>query len=303
LTRLEGARLRGRSGVAPYSRRCRTTHHAGFASRLCGARFCERLACRSGWLAGREIDSTKGSQDPVAVINWLHALIEVRVHRALHGLAHDAQEDRDWPPLPRTRRRASRAGSFTGTLFPLKRKHGNDGHERCKVVKLAGHDTVSLFRFLKAMGSMTRRQLLAAVTMLAGAGIRPFAQKGPAVQVYKDATCGCCALWVEHLRKAGFSATVTDAEDMTAVKAKYGVPNQARSCHTAIVDGYVIEGHVPAVDVQRLLKERPGAVGLAVPGMPIGSPGMEVASVKPQPYDVLAFDKAGRTTVFASHGR
>jgi len=153
------------------------------------------------------------------------------------------------------------------------------------------------------MESMTRRQLLAAVTMLAGAGIRPFAQKGPAVQVYKDPTCGCCALWVEHLRKAGFSATVTDAEDMTAIKTKYGVPNQARSCHTAIVDGYVIEGHVPAADVQRLLKERPRAVGIAVPGMPIGSPGMEVATVKPQPYDVLAFDKAGQTTVFASHGR
>jgi hypothetical protein len=90
---------------------------------------------------------------------------------------------------------------------------------------------------------------------------------------------------------------------MDAIKTKYGVPRQARSCHTAVVGNYVVEGHVPAADVQRLLKERPAIVGIGVPGMPIGSPGMEVATVKPQPYDVLAFDKAGQTKVFASHGR
>ena len=90
---------------------------------------------------------------------------------------------------------------------------------------------------------------------------------------------------------------------MTAIKTKHGVPQKARSCHTGVVDGYVIEGHVPAADVQRLLKERPKIVGLGVPGMPIGSPGMEIANVKPQAYDVLAFDTAGQTTVFASHGR
>jgi hypothetical protein len=123
------------------------------------------------------------------------------------------------------------------------------------------------------------------------------------VQVYKDPTCGCCALWVEHLRKAGFTATVADVEDMNAVKTKHGVPRQARSCHTALVGDYVVEGHVPAADVQRLLKLRPSVVGIAVPGMPIGSPGMEVAGMKPQPYDVLVFDKAGQTTVFASHNR
>jgi hypothetical protein len=94
-----------------------------------------------------------------------------------------------------------------------------------------------------------------------------------------------------------------DVGDMTAVKDKHGVPGQARSCHTAIVDGYVLEGHVPSADVQRLLKQRPAVVGLAVPGMPIGSPGMEVAGMKPRPYDVLAFDKSGQTTVFASHNR
>ena len=148
---------------------------------------------------------------------------------------------------------------------------------------------------------MTRRQLLGILSMLAATGVRVAAQKGPAVQVYKDPTCGCCSLWVEHLRKAGFSATVSDVEDIDAIKTKHGVPRQARSCHTAIVGGYVIEGHVPATDVQRLLKERPAVAGIGVAGMPIGSPGMEVASVKPQPYDVVAFTKAGEVTVFASH--
>ena len=150
---------------------------------------------------------------------------------------------------------------------------------------------------------LSRRQLLGIVSLVATAGLRPFAQSGAAVQVYKDPTCGCCALWVEHLRKAGFTATVTDVEDMTALKTKHGVPPRARSCHTAVTGDYVIEGHVPAADVQRLLKERPSVAGIGVPGMPIGSPGMEVAGVKPQPYDVLAFDKAGQTTVFASHNR
>jgi hypothetical protein len=150
---------------------------------------------------------------------------------------------------------------------------------------------------------LTRRRLIAALGVAVAAGVRPLAQRGPAVQVYKDATCGCCALWVEHLRKAGFTATVTDVEDMTAIKTRHGVPQKTRSCHTALVGGYVIEGHVPAADVQRLLKQRTAVAGLGVPGMPIGSPGMEVAGMKPQPFDVLAFDKAGQTTIFASHNK
>ena len=137
--------------------------------------------------------------------------------------------------------------------------------------------------------------------MIAATGLRAAAQKPPAAQVYKDPTCGCCSLWVEHLRKAGFTATVTDVGDMTAIKTKYGVPVKARSCHTALLGGYIVEGHVPSADVQRLLKERPAIVGIGVAGMPIGSPGMEVAGMKPQPYDVLAFNKAGETQVFASH--
>jgi hypothetical protein len=151
------------------------------------------------------------------------------------------------------------------------------------------------------MESMTRRQLLGILSTVAVTARVSFAQNGPAIQVYKDASCGCCSLWVDHLRKAGFKATVTDADDMAAIKTKHGVPQRARSCHTGLVGGYVVEGHVPAEDVLRLLKERPAIVGIGVPGMPIGSPGMEVAGVKPQAYDVLAFNKAGETHVFASH--
>jgi hypothetical protein len=124
----------------------------------------------------------------------------------------------------------------------------------------------------------------------------------PSVDVYKDPTCGCCVNWVAHLRTNGFTVKSADVANITDVKAKYKVPGQVRSCHTAVVDSYVIEGHVPAADIQRLLKERPaGIIGLAVPGMPVGSPGMEGAN--PQAYDVLAFDGRGRTQVFATHGR
>ncbi len=152
---------------------------------------------------------------------------------------------------------------------------------------------------------MTRGVTALWVAVLVGLGVANGAAQGrPAVDVYKDPGCGCCEKWVEHLKAQGFTTKTTNVADIDRVKAKYNVPASARSCHTALVGGYVIEGHVPAADVQRLLKERPaGVVGLAVPGMPIGSPGMEVAGMKGQPYDVLAFDKAGRTRVFASHGR
>ena len=125
---------------------------------------------------------------------------------------------------------------------------------------------------------------------------------GPTVEVFKSPTCGCCALWVKHLEANGFTTKVTDVEDISTVKAKYGVPGRLQSCHTAVVNGYVLEGHVPAADVQRLLKDRPAVVGVAVPGMPIGSPGMEVGTTV-QAYNVMTFDKQGQSTVFASHGR
>ena len=124
------------------------------------------------------------------------------------------------------------------------------------------------------------------------------AQKPVPVQVFKDATCGCCSVWVEHLRRNGFAPTSENVADMQTVKSVYKVPAQTRSCHTALVGGYVVEGHVPAAEIHRLLKEKPKVAGLAVPGMPIGSPGMEGANARP--YDVLTFDKTGKTAVYST---
>jgi hypothetical protein len=123
----------------------------------------------------------------------------------------------------------------------------------------------------------------------------------PAIDVYKDPSCGCCSKWVEHLQQHDFTVRVTDTNDLGAVKAAHGVPPQVESCHTALVGGYVVEGHVPAADIVRLLQERPAIAGIGVAGMPIGSPGMEVPGTKAQPYEVVAFDKDARTHVFARH--
>jgi len=119
------------------------------------------------------------------------------------------------------------------------------------------------------------------------------------VTVWKTPTCGCCGKWVTHLRDAGFAVEVHDLEDLGEVKSAHGVPESLSSCHTAVVEGYVVEGHVPAGDVRRLLQERPAVTGLAVPGMPVGSPGME--GPDPEPYRVLAFDSSGRTRIFSAH--
>ena len=122
----------------------------------------------------------------------------------------------------------------------------------------------------------------------------------PVITVYKSPTCGCCKDWVAHVQKAGFRVDVKDMNDMATVKADAGVPAAAQSCHTAIVDGYAVEGHVPADVIQRLLKERPKIAGIAVPGMPAGSPGMEVPGRKADRYDVLSFDRKGKTAVYTS---
>jgi hypothetical protein len=117
--------------------------------------------------------------------------------------------------------------------------------------------------------------------------------------VYKSPTCGCCSAWVDHMRENGFEVEPVDLPvyaELSAQKAEQGVPPELESCHTAVVEGYVIEGHVPAEVVSRLLRERPDIKGLAVPGMPVGSPGME--GPNPQPYDVIAFDEDGSRTVF-----
>lgn len=127
------------------------------------------------------------------------------------------------------------------------------------------------------------------------------AQPAPArVTVFKDPNCGCCKLWVDHLRKHAFTVTTKDTSDVAPIKNSARVPNGHRSCHTAFVNGYVIEGHVPAEDIKRLLAEKPKIAGLAVGGMPIGSPGMEVGQRK-DPYDVVAFNRDGSTRVFAKH--
>ena len=132
---------------------------------------------------------------------------------------------------------------------------------------------------------------------------RPAAGKPVMMAVYKTPTCGCCAKWVEHMKQNGFTVHVTDMNDLSSIKTKHGVPSKAQSCHTAVVNGYVVEGHVPAADVKRMLKELPAIAGLALPGMPVGSPGMEQPGIQAPGYDVLSFDKAGATRVFSKHGK
>ena len=122
--------------------------------------------------------------------------------------------------------------------------------------------------------------------------------KAPTMTVYKDPNCGCCKLWVDHVRAAGFTVTVRDTADMGAVKASFGVPASLHSCHTARIGPYTIEGHVPAELITRLLAEQPVGRGLAVPGMPVGSPGMEMGDRK-DPYEVVLFDKTGSSRVYA----
>ncbi|MBV6475496.1 MAG: DUF411 domain-containing protein [Rhodocyclaceae bacterium] len=122
----------------------------------------------------------------------------------------------------------------------------------------------------------------------------------PEVVMHKDPNCGCCSAWAEHLEANGFKVKTVAERDMQAVKRRFAVPQRLTSCHTARVGGYVIEGHVPASAIKRLLREKPAVSGLAVPGMPLGSPGMEVPG-KRDPYDVVSFDGAGGSRVFESH--
>jgi hypothetical protein len=141
--------------------------------------------------------------------------------------------------------------------------------------------------------------LVLALVLAAPAGQNPTVSKPITITVYKTATCGCCGKWVEHMGKAGFAPIVKDLPEVGSTKAKLGVPSDLQSCHTSVVDGYVVEGHVPADVVKQLLKERPKVAGIAVPGMPVGSPGMEQGDRK-DPYDIVAFDKAGKTSVYAT---
>ncbi|BDW82894.1 CopG family transcriptional regulator [Erythrobacter sp. Dej080120_24] len=146
---------------------------------------------------------------------------------------------------------------------------------------------------------MKRRLFAPALLFLAAC---TSAAQAATYEMFRDPNCGCCGLWADHVRTENeVPVEVTVTQDMTRVKQQHGVPQDLWSCHTMIVDGYVIEGHVPAEQIERLLKEKPrGVVGLAVPGMPIGSPGMEMGNRK-QPYQVIAFREDGSRFVFASY--
>jgi hypothetical protein len=149
--------------------------------------------------------------------------------------------------------------------------------------------------------TMTLRLALAlAIALLCSSPILAAAETS--VEVWKSATCACCGKWVKHLQANGFAVTVNPATPslLAEIKRQAGIGETLASCHTAKIDGYVIEGHVPAPDIKRLVAEHPDAVGLTVPGMPVGSPGMEQGG-ETEPYDVLLLRKDGTTTVFAHH--
>lgn len=148
--------------------------------------------------------------------------------------------------------------------------------------------------------SSIARRVVAGLTLAAAFGAGVAAAAEAEVVMYKDPNCGCCGKWADHLRANGFTVQVVPSRDMGRIKSEAGVPRELTSCHTARVGRYFIEGHVPAADVKRLLAEQPEVAGLAAPGMPMGSPGME----GPYPadrYDVISYDAAGKTRVYASH--
>ena len=125
-------------------------------------------------------------------------------------------------------------------------------------------------------------------------------QEAPTITVYKSPTCGCCNKWITHLQDNGFHVIARDVDDVVPYKQRAGLTPQLASCHTAFIDGYAVEGHVPARDIRRLLEERPAVQGLTVPGMPVGSPGMELGDRK-DPYEVLTFDETGEAAVFSRY--
>lgn len=156
---------------------------------------------------------------------------------------------------------------------------------------------------------MERRTFVARIAGLAASGLAgrvwaqvpPVADKPTPITIYKSSSCECCARWVDHLKQSGFAPAVHDEEDMEALKDEMGIPKAVRSCHTGVLDKYVIEGHVPASDLRRLLNEKPKTAGLAVPGMPPRTYGMAPPGVEVGGYEVVAFQLDGVTRVFARH--
>ena len=146
---------------------------------------------------------------------------------------------------------------------------------------------------------MLNRRLFIVGLMLTFAGCTNAADAA-VVHVYKTSSCGCCAEWVEHLRSHGFDVLVKDVENVTPIAEQLGVPSELRACHTALVGGYFVEGHVPSADIRKLLEEKPKAAGIAVPGMPAGSPGMDRASGG-EPYETLLVDRRSGVRLFVSH--
>lgn len=147
----------------------------------------------------------------------------------------------------------------------------------------------------------TRRTVLLAAAAALLVPAAACAAQAKEMTVYKTPWCGCCGGWVKHLQAAGFATKVVEVEDLAPVRARFGIPFELSSCHTGVSAGYAFEGHVPAADVTRLLKEKPKAVGLTVPGMPIGSPGMEIPNARAETYDTLLLLKDGTTKVYARH--
>lgn len=141
------------------------------------------------------------------------------------------------------------------------------------------------------------------VDLLAVEALNPNAEPAaPELVVYRTPTCGCCGAWVERMQAKGFHIQDHVIDDVDAIKVQNGLPERLESCHTALIDGYVVEGHVPAEDIQKLLKERPHVLGISAPGMPMGSPGMESDDGTADPYVTVTFDQRGNLALFAEHG-
>jgi hypothetical protein len=173
--------------------------------------------------------------------------------------------------------------------------NGTDRHATAPVGRAAAAAPVTRRRLLEVAAGGIGARVLGGMRWPADAT----SAAAPAITVYKSPSCGCCHLWIRHLEGAGFQVTPRDVGDVTPYRRKYGVPAALASCHTAVVDGYSIEGHVPADVIRKLLTEKPPVLGLAAPGMPQGSPGMEQGGPA-EHFDIISFTRSGKTAVYAS---